>query len=146
MIKKKERLKEESIFLANQLQESLDEEYIELTRLIGKNSSDRTVLSTEELKLKEELLTVSKLTKEKILKIIRNEKKKIQLIQIPLYFISLIGFAILYNNIGKENALILLLLTFVSQIITSSYIVIYQKFIKKGQINETLFDKLDLIG
>ncbi len=76
--KEKERLKEESIFLANQLQESLDEEYIELTRLIGKNSSDRTVLSTEELKLKEELLTVSKLTKDKILKIIRNEKKKIQ--------------------------------------------------------------------
>ena len=81
MIKiEKERLKEESIFLANQLQESLDEEYIELTRLIGKNSTERTVLSTEELKLQEELHTVSKLTKEKILKIIRNEKKKIQTI------------------------------------------------------------------
>ena len=81
MIKmEKERLKEESVFLANQLQESLDEEYIELTRLIGKNSTERTVLSTEELKLQEELHTVSKLTKEKILKIIRNEKKKIQTI------------------------------------------------------------------
>lgn len=78
MIKKKERLKEESILLANQLQESIDEDYIELTRLIGKNSADRTLLTTEEYKLTEELNTVSKLTKEKILQIIRNEKKKIQ--------------------------------------------------------------------
>lgn len=45
--KEKAKLKEESILLANQLQESLDEEYIELTRLIGKNSSDRTLLTTE---------------------------------------------------------------------------------------------------
>jgi len=75
--KEKAKLKEESILLANQLQESLDEEYIELTRLIGKNSSERTLLTTEEYKLTEELHTVSKLTKEKILQIIRNEKKKI---------------------------------------------------------------------
>lgn len=75
---KKEKLKEESVILANQLQESLDEDYVELTRLIGKNTAERTKLSSEEYKLREELFTVSKLTKEKIIQILRNEKKKIQ--------------------------------------------------------------------
>lgn len=78
--KEKNRLKEESVMLANQLQESVDEEYVELTKLIGKNSSERTLLNTEEFKLKEELHTISKLTKEKIVKILREEKKKIQTI------------------------------------------------------------------
>lgn len=69
------------------------------------------------------------------------QHKKIQIMQIPLYFVSLLGFTILYSQL-KENALILLLLPLISQIITASYIIIFQKIIKKGQINESLFDKL----
>jgi hypothetical protein len=69
------------------------------------------------------------------------QHKKMQIMQIPLYFISLLGFTILYSQL-KENALILLLLPLISQIITASYIIIFQKIIKKGQINESLFDKL----
>ena len=68
--------------------------------------------------------------------------QKMQLIQIPLYFISLLGISILYSSF-KENTLILLLLPLISQIISSTYIIIYQKIIKKGQINESLFDKLN---
>ena len=71
------------------------------------------------------------------------QKKKILIIQLPLYIISIIGFSILYNIIGNNNSLILLLLPFVSQLITSTYIIIYQLVIKKGQINQSLFDKLD---
>ncbi len=69
------------------------------------------------------------------------QSKKIQLIQIPLYFISLLGISILYSKLG-ENSLILLLLPLISQIIGGAYIIILQKIIKKGQINESLFDKL----
>lgn len=69
------------------------------------------------------------------------QHKKIQIMQIPLYFISLLGFTILYSQL-KENALILLLLPLISQIITACYIIIFQKIIKKGKINESLFDKL----
>lgn len=69
------------------------------------------------------------------------QSKKIQLIQIPLYFISLLGISILYSKLG-ENSLILLLLPLISQIIGGAYIIISQKIIKKGQINESLFDKL----
>ena len=70
-------------------------------------------------------------------------RKQMIIIQLPLYFISLITFPILYNIIGNDNSIILLLLPFISQLISSSYILIYQRIIKKGQINETLFDKLD---
>ena len=96
--KEKAKLKEESILLANQLQESLDEEYIELTRLIGKNSSERTLLTTEEYKLTEELHTVSKLTKEKILQIIRNEKKKIHTIGIKDVICNVIHKIEMYDD------------------------------------------------
>ena len=71
------------------------------------------------------------------------QRKKIQLIQIPLYFIALLGIAILYSRVGNENAPILLLLPFITHLISGLYIIIFQKIIKKGQINETLFDKLD---
>lgn len=71
------------------------------------------------------------------------QRKQMIIIQLPLYFISLITFPILYNIIGNDNSIILLLLPFISQLISSSYILIYQRIIKKGQINETLFDKLD---
>ena len=67
--------------------------------------------------------------------------KKMQLIQIPLYIISFLGISILYSKLN-ENALILLLLPLISQLISSTYIIIFQKIIKKGQINETLFAKL----
>lgn len=69
------------------------------------------------------------------------QHKKIQLIQIPLYFISLFGIAILYSQ-TKKDSLILLLLPLISQLISATYIIIFQKIIKKGQINESLFDKL----
>lgn len=71
------------------------------------------------------------------------QRKKIQLIQIPLYFIALLGIAILYSRVCNENAPILLLLPFITHLISGLYIIIFQKIIKKGQINETLFDKLD---
>ena len=71
------------------------------------------------------------------------QRKKIQLIQIPLYFIALLGIAILYSRVGNENAPILLLLPFITHLISGLYIIIFQKIIKKGQINETLFDKLE---
>ncbi|MBE6143429.1 MAG: DUF2232 domain-containing protein [Erysipelotrichaceae bacterium] len=71
------------------------------------------------------------------------QRKKMQLIQIPLYFIALLGIAILYSRVGNENAPILLLLPFITHLISGLYIIIFQKIIKKGQINETLFDKLD---
>jgi hypothetical protein len=64
-----------------------------------------------------------------------------QLIQIPLYIISFLGISILYSKLN-ENALILLSLPLISQLISSTYIIIFQKIIKKGQINETLFAKL----
>ena len=70
-------------------------------------------------------------------------KKSILIIQLPLYFLSLLGFAILYPICGNDNSIIILLLPFFSQIITALYIVIYQKCVKKGKINESLFDKLD---
>lgn len=71
------------------------------------------------------------------------EKKKILIIQIPLYFLCILGFMILYSIVGNENAIILLLLPFLSQILTASYIIFYQKHVKKGTINESLFDKLN---
>jgi hypothetical protein len=70
------------------------------------------------------------------------EKKKMQIIQIPLYFISILGIMILYNSM-KENSLILLLLPLLSQLISGIYIIIYQKIIKKGQIDESLFDNIE---
>lgn len=70
------------------------------------------------------------------------QKKMMAIIQIPLYFICLFAYLILYSKLG-ENSLILLPLPILSQIITSSYIIILHKIIKKGQINESLFDNLN---
>lgn len=70
------------------------------------------------------------------------QKKMMVIVQIPLYFICLFGYLILYSKLG-ENSLILLPLPILSQIITSSYIIIFHKIIKKGQINESLFDNLN---
>ena len=71
------------------------------------------------------------------------EKKKILIIQVPLYFLSILGFMIFYSIVGNDNSTLLLLLPFLSQILTALYIIIYQKHVKKGVINESLFDKLN---
>lgn len=113
---KKEKLKEESILLANQLQESLDEDYVELTRLIGKNTSDRTMLSSEEYKLKEELHTVIKLTKEKILQILRNEKRKIQ----TMGFKDIVCNVVHKIEMNEDRVDVLIDLTYLFQVIDSN--------------------------
>lgn len=74
----KKRLKEEFKDLASRLNSAFDETYVELTKLIGKNTNERTLLDTEEIKLKEELHFISKITKSKICSIITAEKNKIK--------------------------------------------------------------------
>ena len=49
-----------------------------MTKLIGKNTADRTLLDAEELKLREELHFVSNITKSKVSSILISEKKKIK--------------------------------------------------------------------
>lgn len=113
---KKEKLKEESILLANQLQESLDEDYVQLTRLIGKNTAERTKLSTEENELKEELFTVFKLTKEKIVQILRNEKKKIQTMGLK----DIVCNVIHKIEMNEDKIDVLIDLTYLFQVIDSN--------------------------
>lgn len=76
--KDKAILKEEFIELANRLNLVQDDTYVELTKLIGKNTADRTLLDAEELKLREELHFVSNITKSKVSSILISEKKKIK--------------------------------------------------------------------
>lgn len=68
--------------------------------------------------------------------------KRILYLQIPLYVISFILIFVLISYIPLEYQVYLFLLPIISQLITSLYIVIYQKIIKKSKINSSIFDKL----
>ncbi len=71
------------------------------------------------------------------------QRKKILILQLPLYFISLIGIMIIFGYIPLNYRPYLFLLPLFSQVLISLYIVFYQKVIKKSKINSTLFDKID---
>ena len=69
-------------------------------------------------------------------------KRTMIILQCPIYALCFFAYLILYSKL-QENSLILLPLPLLSQILTSSYIIILQKIIKKGEINESLFDNLN---
>ncbi len=71
------------------------------------------------------------------------QRKKILILQLPLYFVSLIGIMIIFGYIPLNYRPYLFLLPLFSQVLVSLYIVFYQKVIKKSKINPTLFDKID---
>ena len=70
-------------------------------------------------------------------------KKDIFSIQFPLYFISIIVMVILLSYVERVNQPYLFLILLISQLITSSYIVFYQKLVKKSRITPSIFDKLN---
>ena len=69
--------------------------------------------------------------------------KDILSIQLPLYFISIIVMVILLSYTKIINQPYLFLIPLISQLITSSYIVFYQKIVKKSRITSSIFDKLN---
>ena len=69
--------------------------------------------------------------------------KDILSIQLPLYFISIIVMVILLSYTKIINQPYLFLIQLISQLITSSYIVFYQKIVKKSRITSSIFDKLN---
>lgn len=70
------------------------------------------------------------------------QNKRIVIIQMPLYLISLISIMILFSYIKNDYRPYLILIILISQLIPSLYIIIYQKIVKKGKISHTLFDKI----
>ncbi len=70
-------------------------------------------------------------------------KKDILFIQLPLYFISIIVMIILLSYVERTYQPYLFLIPLISQLITSSYIVFYQKIVKKSRITSSIFDKLN---
>ncbi len=70
------------------------------------------------------------------------QNKRIIIIQMPLYLISLISIMILFSYIKNDYRPYLILIILISQLIPSLYIIIYQKIVKKGKISHTLFDKI----
>lgn len=70
------------------------------------------------------------------------QNKKIIIIQMPLYLISVILIMILFSYVKNEYRPYLILIILISQLIPSLYIIIYQKIVKKGKISHTLFDKI----
>ena len=69
-------------------------------------------------------------------------KKEIMFLQIPLYAISIISFFVLSPYFEANTTIYLTLIIVISEILVSFYIIFYQKIIRKGQIDESLFDKL----
>lgn len=76
--REKKKIKEELADLAIRLQNAQDDNYVDLTKMLGKNTTERTMIGIEEERLKNELVESNKITKIRILQKIRNERKKIK--------------------------------------------------------------------
>lgn len=113
ILKEKKLLKDEFRELASRLNFSGDEDYVELTQLIGRNTAKRTLLDAEELKLREELVLDEKLTKIKIENILSKERKWIK----DLGFKNVIYNVIYKIVLGRETIDTYINLTYLFDII-----------------------------
>ena len=71
------------------------------------------------------------------------ETKFVLYLQIPLYVLSLLSFFVIASYVDKFISPYFILLIVLSEIIMSLSIIVWQKFIKKGIISESIFDKLN---